>query len=130
MEFGKRVSSEEAECSNFVGVDEIPKEALMFDKLQTGYVGALMANILLNDVKGQLLNIVEGIGLPERQETAIKRMVTNTLHETVNHVQECMELVQKPDVLKVTVNSETTTLSGGCDVETLAKEVRRHIAED
>lgn len=97
MEFGKRVSSEETGCSNFVGVDEIPKEALMFDKLQTGYVGALMANILLNDVKGQLLNIVEGIGLPEKQETAIKRMVTNTLHETVHHVQECMALVEKED---------------------------------
>ena len=97
MVFGKRISSEEAECPNFVGVDEIPKEALMFDKLQTGYVCALMANILLNDVKGQLLNVIEGIGLPDKQETAIKRMVTNVLHETSNHVNECMDLLQKED---------------------------------
>jgi len=95
MNFGKRASSEEAQCSNFVGVDEIPKEALMFDKLQTGYIDALMANILLNDVKGQLLNVIEGIGLPDKQEIAIKRMVTNVLHETVHHVRECVELVEK-----------------------------------
>lgn len=97
MVFDKRISSEEVMCPDFVGVDEIPKEAIIFDKLQTGYVCALMANVLLNDVKGQLLNIVEGIGLPDKQETAIKRMVTNVLHETVNHVDECMTLVQKED---------------------------------
>jgi len=97
MKFGNRVSSEDVECSGFVGVDEIPKEMLIFDKSQTGYVSALMANILLNYVKGQLLNIVEGCGIRESQEVAVKRMVTNVLHETVHHVQECMELVQKED---------------------------------
>jgi len=97
MEFGKRVSSEEVKCPGFVGVDEIPKGMIIFDKMQTGYVCALSANILLNDVKGQLLNVVEGIGLPEKQEVAIKRMVTNVLHETVDHVRDCMALVEKED---------------------------------
>jgi hypothetical protein len=111
MNFGKRVSSEEVECSGFVGVNEIPKEAIIFDKTQVGYVDALMANILLNDVKGQLLNIIEGIGLLDRQETAIKRMVTNCLHETVHHVQECMALVGKSEPLKLTVGTDLITMN-------------------
>lgn len=81
-------------CPNFIGVDDIPKEMIIFDKMQTGYVCALAANLLLNDTKGQLLNIIEGIGLPEKQEKAIKRSVTNVLHETVHHIGECMELVE------------------------------------
>lgn len=97
MVFGNRVSSKDVDCPNFVGVDEIPKEALRFDKIQNGYVCALIANILLNDVKGQLLNIVEGCGLKDSQEVAVKRMITNVLHETVDHVSECMDLVQKED---------------------------------
>jgi len=97
MEFGKRVSSEEVKCLGFVGVDEIPEGMIIFDKMQIGYVCALSANILLNDVKGQLLNIVEGIGMPDKQEKAIKRSVTNVLHETVRHIQECMALVEKQD---------------------------------
>jgi hypothetical protein len=111
MEFGKRVSSKDVECSGFVGVNEISKEMIIFDKTQTGYVDALMANILLNDVKGQLLNVVEGIGLPEKQEIAIKRMVTNVLHETVRHVQECMDLVEKEEPFKITTDTSIITMT-------------------
>lgn len=75
------------------GVEEIPKKYKTFINEQIIYVNALVANILLNDVKGQLLNIVEGIGLPDKQEKAIKRSVTNVLHETVHDIGECMELV-------------------------------------
>lgn len=78
-----------------VGVDEIPPEYKIFKEEHVCYVAALAGNILLNDLKGQLLNIVEGIGLPEKQETAIKRMVTNSLHEAHNHIGECLELVRE-----------------------------------
>jgi hypothetical protein len=78
-----------------VGVDEIPDEYKIFNQHHFNYVSVLVANILLNDVKGQLLNIIEGIGLPERQERAIKRSVTNVLHDTVHHFEESMELVRE-----------------------------------
>lgn len=92
------VKQVELEDGTFIeGVDEIPAESKIFDNEQVEYVCALSANILLNDVKGQLLNIVEGIGMPERQERAIKRSVTNVLHETVHHISECMELVEKKE---------------------------------
>lgn len=76
------------------GVREIMPEDKIFGQHHIEYVVALAANILLNEVKGQLLNIVEGIGLPDKQETAVKRMVTNVLHETVNDFGECLELVK------------------------------------
>lgn len=77
----------------FEGVDEVPVESKIFDHKQVDYVDALTGQILLNDLKGQLLNIVEGIGLPEKQETAIKRMVNNMLHETHHHITESLELL-------------------------------------
>ena len=40
-------------------------------------------NSVLTVLKRELLNIIEGIGLPEKQETAVKRMVTDTLHKHV-----------------------------------------------
>ena len=85
----------EVKCPNFMGVDEVPEGMIIFDKMQSGYVCALAANILLNDVKGQLLNIIEGIGMPDRQEKAIKRSVTNVLHETHRHISDSMDLVTK-----------------------------------
>ena len=75
-------------------VEVIPEEFKIFTKEQSTYVDALTGNILLNDTKGQLLNIVEGIGLPEKQETAIKRMVTNVLHDAHNEISQSLELVK------------------------------------
>lgn len=80
-----------------IGIDEIPEELKIFNTEQTEYVNALTANILLNDTKGKLLNIVEGIGLPDKQEKAIKRSVTNVLHDTVHDIGECMDLVTDID---------------------------------
>jgi len=74
-------------------VNEVPAEQKIFNQEQSNYVKALARQVLLNDMKGKLLNIIEGIGLPDRQETAIKRMVTNELHEMAHHLGECMDLV-------------------------------------
>jgi len=75
-------------------VDIIPEEYKIFRKEQIAYVDALTGQILLNDAKGQLLNVIEGIGLPERQEVAVKRMVTNVLHEAHHDVSKSLELVE------------------------------------
>ncbi|HBG01801.1 MAG TPA: hypothetical protein DDW87_09545 [Firmicutes bacterium] len=76
------------------GVDKIPEHCKIFDQDHIDYVDALTGQILLNDLKGQLLNIVEGAGLQDRQETAIKRMITNTLHEAHHEIAESLELVK------------------------------------
>lgn len=75
------------------GVDEVPQNAKIFTDEHINYVDALVGNILHNDFKGCLLNIVEGIGMPEKQETAIKRQITNALHDVHRHIYECLELV-------------------------------------
>lgn len=80
--------------SEVTGVDEIPEEYKIFTNAHIEYVNALVANILLNEGKGTFLNIIESIGLPEKQEKAIKRLVTNGLHEMVDHVAECLDLVE------------------------------------
>ena len=80
--------------SNIEGVDEVTEEYKIFTNEHILYVNSLIANILLNEGKGTFLNIIESIGLPERQEKAIKRLITNELHEIVNHVGECLELVE------------------------------------
>ena len=79
---------------NYDAVDEIPNEYKTFTNDQIVYVNALVASVLLNDAKGQLLNIVEGIGLADKQEKAIRRLVTNVLHDTVRDIEECLELVE------------------------------------
>lgn len=76
-------------------VEIIPDEYKIFDGDQIRYIDALTGQILLNDAKGQLLNIVEGIGLPDKQEQAIKRMVTNVLHDVHHEISGSMELVIK-----------------------------------
>ena len=75
-------------------VEIIPEEYKIFGKEQITYVDALTGQILLNDTKGQLLNVIEGIGLPERQEAAIKRMITNALHDAHNEISHSLELVK------------------------------------
>ncbi len=74
-------------------VGDIPAEAKIFDGEHIEYVDGLLGHILLNGVKGELLNIVESIGLPDKQETAIKRMVINILHETRHHAVEELRLL-------------------------------------
>lgn len=78
-------------------VDEVPEEFKIFGENQISYVEALAGQILLNDLKGELLNIVEGIGLPEKQETAVKRMVTNALHNAHHGISESLNLVKVED---------------------------------
>ena len=75
-------------------VDIIPGEYKTFNDEQIKYIDALTGQILLNDAKGQLLNIVEGIGLPDKQESAVKRMVTNVLHEMHHEISSSLELVK------------------------------------
>lgn len=75
-------------------VDEIPEGSKIFTQDHINYIDALTGQMLLNDLKGQLLNIVEGIGLPDKQEKAIKRMVTNCLHEIHHDIGESLELVK------------------------------------
>ena len=78
----------------YVGVTEINEGAKIFTPAHIEYVVALVGNVLLNDTKGKLLNIIEGIGLPDRQETAIKRLVINALYDTRHSIQESLELVE------------------------------------
>jgi len=79
----------------FEGADKVPKEAKIFNETHIEYVNVLLGDILLNDVKGQLLNIIESAGISDRQEQAIKRLITNVLHETKHHVVECLSLMKK-----------------------------------
>lgn len=76
------------------GVDEIPETAKIFAQEHIDYIDALTGQLLLNGLKGQLLNIIEGIGLPVKQETAVKRMVTNCLHDIHHDISEDLELVR------------------------------------
>lgn len=76
-------------------VDVIPEKFKIFSSEQVEYVDALTGQILLNDFKGQLLNIIEGIGLHDKQETAIKRMITKSLHETHHGISKSLELVER-----------------------------------
>jgi hypothetical protein len=76
------------------GINEITEGAKIFTPAHIVYVVSLVGQILLQDTKGQLLNIIEGIGLSEKQETAIKRMVTNVLHDARHDIMISLELVE------------------------------------
>lgn len=76
------------------GADEIPQSVLIFTGEHIDYVDALTGNILFNDFKGRLLNIIEGAGMPERQEVAIKRQIINALHDVHRDINECLEVVR------------------------------------
>ena len=78
----------------YEGVIEIPGTRRIFENEHIEYVDALTGQILLNDLKGQLLNIIEGIGLPEKQERALKRQITNALHEANHDISGSLELVR------------------------------------
>jgi len=80
--------------AELVGVDEIPEEYGIFGKQHIEYLMALTGDMVLRELKGQLLNIVEGCGMPDKQEVAVKRMVTNALHEWHRDFGENLELVR------------------------------------
>ena len=106
-------------------VDEIPEACKIFGEDHIEYVAVLAGQILLQDMKGQLLNVVEGIGLPDRQETAIKRMVTNILHESHHEIRECLELVKRDSLS--TLSIENVTITDPIDIERFAKELVKQI---
>jgi hypothetical protein len=76
------------------GVTEIPSKSRIFTQDHIDYAVGLASQILLNDLKGQWLNIVEGIGLPDKQEIAIKRLVTGVLYDTRQSYKDSLELVR------------------------------------
>ena len=81
----------------YVDLNNTAEPPEMFTEEQAKYLVSLTGHSILCDLKGQLLNIVEGIGLPERQETAVKRMVTNALHDWHRGFKDDIELVLKKD---------------------------------
>jgi hypothetical protein len=91
------------------GVDEIPEHYKIFNQEHIDYVDALTGQILLNDLKGQLLNIIEGAGLLDRQETAIKRMITNTLHEARHDITESLDLAKTNKDCSTCVHNHQST---------------------
>lgn len=79
---------------DIISITEFPEESKIFTQDHIDHVFALTGQILLNDLKGQLLNIVEGAGMPERQETAIKRQITNALHEAQRETEKSLEFAR------------------------------------
>lgn len=72
------------------GTNEVPE---IFTHDQFCYLATLTGHMILRDLKGELMNIIEGCGISERQEAAVKRMVTNVLHAWHHDFKECIELV-------------------------------------
>lgn len=68
-----------------------------FNDEQVEYLFAITGRSILRDLKGELLNIIEGIGLSERQETAVKRLITNALHGWHRNFKEDINIVNKSD---------------------------------
>jgi endogenous inhibitor of DNA gyrase (YacG/DUF329 family) len=74
------------------GVDEKDVPSI-FNTEQFNYATELANHMVLNDLKGEILNVIEGIGLRESQERAIKRTVTNMLHQFTRDYKEFLEIV-------------------------------------
>lgn len=60
-------------------------------------------NLLFKVTKRKLLNLIEGIGLPDKQEVAVKRMVTDELHQfheaydrILGHMSEIQPITYAP----------------------------------
>ena len=91
MEFRKKVIKlEDGTFIDLDGTNEVPE---IFTAEQLKYLSALTRHQVLCDLKGELLNIIEGCGMPDRQETAVKRMVTGSLHDWHHRFKEDIELV-------------------------------------
>ena len=65
----------------------------IFSTEQFLYATELANHIALNDLKGEILNVIEGIGLRESQERAIKRTITNMLHQFTDDYYESLRIV-------------------------------------
>lgn len=94
---GKNVIELDNDEGTFVdieGTNEVPE---IFTQEQFDYLSTLTGHTILRDLKGELLNIIEGCGLPEKQERAIKRSVTSALHEWHHSFKEDIELVTVKD---------------------------------
>jgi len=48
------------------------------------YIEWQLGEAFMSELKARLLTIVEGIGLPERQEKAVKTLVDTTLYRSLN----------------------------------------------
>ena len=83
------VELEEGSLLEF-GTKNVPE---MFSRDQFEYLAAMTGHSVLRELKGELLNIVEGCGMLERQETAVKRMVTSALHDWHYRFKADVELV-------------------------------------
>ena len=79
-------------------VAEVPRENKIFNPRQVRYMDLLAGQVLLNSLKGQLLNIAESIGLPERREVAIKRMITNALHDAHKEINKSLAIVVEEEM--------------------------------
>ncbi len=65
----------------------------IFSTEQFLYATELANHIALNDLKGEILNVIEGIGLRESQERAIKRTITNMLHQFTDDYYGSLRIV-------------------------------------
>lgn len=70
--------------------NDVPK---ILNSKQAEYLNVLTGHLILRDLKGELLNIIEGIGLTDHQETAVKRMITNSLHGWHRRFKDDINLV-------------------------------------
>lgn len=79
--------------------DEIDKKEIpsIFNAEQYMYATALHEYMTLNGLKGEILNVLEGIGLSEKQERAIKRTITNILHQFAWDYRDSLDLVIDPN---------------------------------
>lgn len=118
---GRNVIKLEDDEGTFVdieGTNEVPE---IFTKDQFDYLAALTGHTILRDLKGELLNIIEGIGLPEKQERAIKRSVTNALHEWHHRFKEDIEIVliggKNENIKYNTTDKVVIVCCHGCDKE-------------
>lgn len=73
-------------------VDEVPEEHKIFNQIHVDYVSALTSH-LLDEYKERLFSIIEGTGLQEKQENAVKEMVIACLYDAQYEIIECLELV-------------------------------------
>lgn len=57
------------------------EECCQVNKKDADYLCKIIGDSILQEGKGTLLNIVEGCGLPDKQEQAVKRLVVDWLHQ-------------------------------------------------
>lgn len=70
-------------------VDTTPKISWQ----QYDFLMSRTGQLMLGDMKRELMNIIEGCGMPERQETAVKRIVTDALQGAFHDWKFIAELI-------------------------------------